>query len=123
MTDAAPDAPRTAGSLPECDIVMKGGITSGLVYPPAILELAKRYRFCSIGGASAGGIVAALTAAAEFSRQNGDADAFKRMQDAASELQQPGRLKNLFQPCSALRAPLRVFLSILKGSSAGSRAL
>ena len=23
----------------ECDIVMKGGITSGVVYPPAVLEL------------------------------------------------------------------------------------
>ena len=29
----------------ECDLVMKGGITSGIVYPPAVLELAPRYRF------------------------------------------------------------------------------
>jgi hypothetical protein len=28
-----------------CDIIMKGGITSGVVYPLAIVELAKRYRF------------------------------------------------------------------------------
>ena len=26
-----------------CDIVMKGGVTSGIVYPPAISELAKRF--------------------------------------------------------------------------------
>jgi hypothetical protein len=28
----------------ECDIVMKGGITSGMVYPLTVLELARRYR-------------------------------------------------------------------------------
>src|SRR4051812_14643124 len=39
-----------------CDIVMKGGITSGVVYPGAVLKLAPLYRFKSIGGASAGGI-------------------------------------------------------------------
>ncbi|EMS98269.1 patatin, partial [Agrobacterium tumefaciens str. Cherry 2E-2-2] len=38
----------------ECDVVMKGGITSGVVYPYAVLELARRYRFRSIGGTSAG---------------------------------------------------------------------
>lgn len=42
----------------ECDIVMKGGVTSGIVYPSAILELARRYRFRSIGGTSAGAIAA-----------------------------------------------------------------
>jgi hypothetical protein len=29
----------------ECDLIMKGGITSGIVYPPAVLELAKSHRF------------------------------------------------------------------------------
>ena len=51
-----------------CDIVMKGGITSGIVYPGAIVELARRYTFRSIGGASAGAIAAAATAAAEYGR-------------------------------------------------------
>lgn len=55
----------------ECDVVMQGGITSGVVYPGAVLELAKRYRFRSIGGASAGAIAAAVTAAAEHGRQGG----------------------------------------------------
>ena len=31
----------------ECDIVMKGGITSGVVYPLAVCELAKVYRLRS----------------------------------------------------------------------------
>ena len=52
-----------------CDIVMKGGITSGVVYPRAISNLAKKFRFVNIGGTSAGAIAAAVTAAAEYRRQ------------------------------------------------------
>lgn len=55
----------------ECDLVMKGGVTSGIVYPPIVLELAKKYRFRSIGGTSAGAIAAAVTAAAEYGRETG----------------------------------------------------
>src|SRR4051794_41884180 len=64
------DIPRKA---PErlCDIVMKGGITSGVVYPNAVLELAAAYRLKSIGGASAGAIAAAAAAAAEYGRAGG----------------------------------------------------
>lgn len=36
-----------------CDLVMKGGITSGIVYPNAALALARDYRFKNIGGTSA----------------------------------------------------------------------
>jgi hypothetical protein len=51
-----------------CDIIMKGGITSGIVYPLAITEIAKHYRFANIGGTSAGAIAAAAAAAAEYGR-------------------------------------------------------
>ena len=47
-----------------CDIVMKGGITSGVIYPRAVAELAKTYRLSQVGGASAGAIAAAAAAAA-----------------------------------------------------------
>lgn len=47
-----------------CDLVMKGGITSGIVYPNAVLALARDFRFKNIGGTSAGAIAAAATAAA-----------------------------------------------------------
>lgn len=40
----------------KCDVVMKGGITSGIVYPSAICELARTYRLMNIGGTSAGAI-------------------------------------------------------------------
>jgi hypothetical protein len=49
---------------------MKGGITSGVVYPLAACELAKAFRFKNIGGTSAGAIAAAATAAAELGRTN-----------------------------------------------------
>jgi predicted acylesterase/phospholipase RssA len=54
----------------KCDIVMKGGITSGVVYPTSVCTLARTYRFMNIGGTSAGAIAAAATAAAEYRRQN-----------------------------------------------------
>ena len=64
---AHPDAelpPFEASSFPaepehECEIVMKGGITSGVVYPLAAVELSKSFRFVNIGGTSAGAIAAA----------------------------------------------------------------
>lgn len=55
-------------TLSPCDLVMKGGVTSGIVYPGLVTQLAKRHRFVRIGGSSAGAIAAALTAAAEFER-------------------------------------------------------
>lgn len=58
-----------------CDIVMKGGITSGVVYPLAVLHLSEEFRFKRIGGTSAGAIAAALTAAAEYRRMETGSDA------------------------------------------------
>src|SRR4051794_18834054 len=65
---------------------MKGGITSGVVYPGAVLSLAERYRFRSIGGTSAGAIAAALVAAAEHRRRDGDAGGFAALADLPAEL-------------------------------------
>jgi predicted acylesterase/phospholipase RssA len=62
-----------------CDMVMKGGITSGVVYPTAVCELAKQYQFKNIGGASAGAIAAAAAAAAEYGRQNGIKNSFEEL--------------------------------------------
>lgn len=67
--------PFTAESFPvapdlECDVVMKGGITSGVIYPLAVCELAQTFRLRSVGGASAGAIAAAAAAAAEVGRRS-----------------------------------------------------
>ena len=53
--------------LEHCDIVMEGGITSGVVYPGALGELSQAFRLHNIGGTSAGAIAAAGAAAAELS--------------------------------------------------------
>ena len=55
--------------MKQCDLIMKGGLTSGVVYPLAITELAKKYEFVNIGGTSAGAIGAVIAAAAEYRRQ------------------------------------------------------
>ena len=53
-----------------CDLVMKGGITSGVVYPRAIMHFAQHYRLKNIGGTSAGAIAAVAAAAAEYRRRH-----------------------------------------------------
>jgi predicted acylesterase/phospholipase RssA len=83
----------TAGDMPGCDLVMKGGITSGVVYPPAICELAEKYRFRCIGGASAGAIAAAAAAAAERGRARGGFDKLAKVSDEVAQ-----KLESLFQP-------------------------
>jgi predicted acylesterase/phospholipase RssA len=91
-----------------CDLIMKGGVTSGVVYPPAILELAGKYRFHSIGGASAGAIAAAAAAAAEFGRQTvssrgAKSHGFIRLAEMNDELTRPGFVRDLFKPTDACR--------------------
>ncbi|MBV9270303.1 MAG: hypothetical protein JO165_04360 [Candidatus Eremiobacteraeota bacterium] len=62
---------------------MRGGITSGVVYPSAILRIAQRFRMKNIGGTSAGAIAAAAAAAAEFRRScmNGGGAGFVALRD------------------------------------------
>lgn len=86
----------------DCDLIMKGGITSGMVYPLAACRLATRYRFRQVGGASAGGIAAALTAAAEYRRRHlGSTQGFTDLQHVPALL--GDRLSTLFQPAAGLR--------------------
>ncbi|MGO8937987.1 MAG: hypothetical protein ACLP3C_11555 [Mycobacterium sp.] len=54
-----------------CDLVMKGGITSGVIYPRAVCQLAVTRRLHQVGGTSAGAIAAAAAAAAEYARDAG----------------------------------------------------
>jgi hypothetical protein len=89
-----------------CDVVMKGGITSGVVYPKALSAIGARYRFRGVGGASAGAIGAAIGAAAEFGRSSGG---FDRMAALPGQLGD-GRLAALFQPQAPTRPLLRLML-------------
>jgi hypothetical protein len=81
-----------------CDLVMKGGVASGVVYPGAVLALAKRYRFRNVGGTSAGAIAATVTAAAELGRRGGGDGGFEALRKVADAIGEPGRVVGLFQP-------------------------
>ena len=106
----------------DCDIIMKGGVTSGVVYPKAILALAERYRFKDVGGTSAGGIAAAFTAAAEYARAKGEPDGFARLEARTARL--PEVLSSLFQAEPRLQPLMRVLrLTIRRGLGWGAAAV
>jgi predicted acylesterase/phospholipase RssA len=109
--------------LPECDLVMKGGVTSGLVYQGAVLWLKDHYTFRSIGGTSAGAIAACLTAAAEYGRKDG-VDGFARMREWTDKLgAEKGLLRSLFQPTRAARPAFEALVSVVTGSGSASARL
>jgi hypothetical protein len=91
----------------ECDVVMKGGITSGVVYPEALRAIGATYRIRGIGGASAGAIGAAVGAAAEFGRSSGG---FDRLGALPRDLGD-GKLATLFQPQPSTKPLLRLMLA------------
>ena len=89
--------------LRKCDIVMQGGVTSGIVYPGLVCKLAEYYQFQQIGGTSAGAIAASLTAAAEYSRRKGKANVFEDVSKVStwlgnSDFGKDSNLFSLFQP-------------------------
>lgn len=108
-----PDVPRF------CDVVMKGGITSGVAYPLAMCELAKAFRFKNIGGTSTGAIAAAYTAAAEYARgsRDGGFDALAELPEWSGRQSQPGRsnLLSLFQPARGTAPLFNIFVATLRG--------
>ena len=137
-----PLEPFEASSFPpepklECDIVMKGGITSGVIYPLAVCELAQVYRLRSVGGASAGAIAAAAAAAAEVGRRTAAAAAsgattatspnatgvgFLGLANLAGELteKQPDGKSRLFHLFRPQRSAKRLFGLLVAGMDAAA---
>jgi predicted acylesterase/phospholipase RssA len=99
----------------DCDLIMKGGVTSGIVYPGAIGAITQRYRLRNIGGTSAGAIAAAAAAAMEYGLRSGrNPQAREQMMwlshQAAERTSTGGSyLQALFEPDPAT-APLLHFL-------------
>lgn len=95
----------------ECNLILEGGITSGVVYPALITELAKTYRFKSVGGTSAGAIGAAFAAAAEFARKKGE-PGMQAISTHAEQLTQIEHgqllLQRLFQPTTKTKATFEI---------------
>lgn len=96
MVDSLRDSP-SAIPLPDplveeppndrwCDIIMKGGVASGVVYPWAILELARKYRLRNLGGTSVGAMAASIAAACEYGRRQGNPNSYEVMRRLPSEL-------------------------------------
>lgn len=107
-----------------CDLVMKGGITSGIVYPNAVLSLARQYRFKNIGGTSAGAIAAAVAAAAALGdrrRHAGQAVeaqvGFPGLATVSAELSRRGFIYSLFQPAHGARTAYRLLVMLTGKSS------
>lgn len=125
------------------DITMRGGTTSGVVYPTAICEIAREFRLRNVGGASAGAIAAAAAAAAEAGRMAADtgtlpggatgltaarrrqghvragfaglADVIAWMAQVDEPAGQAYRLAQLFQPAGRTRPLFRLLVALMRG--------
>jgi len=102
--------------MKECDLVLKGGTTSGVIYPPAIYRIGAQYRLRSVGGASAGAMAATVAAAAEYGRQmspgRDDMEGFEAVRDLSEELGKD--LVDYLQPSPALAPFFDAFVDVLK---------
>ena len=108
-----------------CDLVLTGGVASGVVYPWAIVELARAYRFRNIGGTSVGAMAAALAAAAEYGRRTGyemPFETLRRLPAALGEELPDGRTRmlSLFQPAPQGRRLIRLWARLFQGMPPGS---
>jgi predicted acylesterase/phospholipase RssA len=132
----AVDATKPSPFATECDLVMKGGITSGVVYPLAIVEIANAFRLRSIAGTSAGAIAAAAAAAAELGRQRykarelkDDPDGFGHLADLPTLLGSTAadgrstRLLAFFRPRKSLDGVFKALLAAIGIKSIAKRVL
>jgi predicted acylesterase/phospholipase RssA len=114
-----------------CDVVMKGGITSGVVFPAAIARLSTQFRFRNIGGTSAGAIAAAGAAAAEYRRATDNAHpeyGFARLGELGAWLGgrpdgRHSRLYHLFAPEPDVRRHFAVLSAMLNRGTRRGRVL
>ena len=103
-----------------CDVIMKGGITSGVVYPLALTELAQQFRLSQVGGTSAGAIAAAAAAAAEYGR-HAPGGGFVRLAKLPAEV---GRiLFSLFQPTPALQPVFAIAVAAIGNDSTATKLM
>jgi hypothetical protein len=119
MTEPGDNSGMAAGGglpLRDCDLIMKGGISSGVIYPRAATKLSETYRLRRVGGASAGAIAAALTAAAEHGRDHGG---FAGLETIPTEL--GSSLAGLFQPSAGTKPAFSILSAWLEPTWSTSR--
>ncbi|MFZ1410855.1 MAG: hypothetical protein WAS07_05330 [Micropruina sp.] len=125
-TSTTPLSERPESTQPECNLIMKGGITSGVIYPRLASRLAQEYRLRSIGGSSAGAIAAAAAAVAELRRvRDGSAagfDQLDRLPDLLNEkVEGRSRLLSLFQPAASAKPLFGVLMAVLDAQQKAKR--
>lgn len=107
-----------------CDVVLDGGVINGVVYPGMLIELARKFRFRSLGGTSVGAIAAALAAACEYRRRFGSDNGFNEglakmpgeLADWIDEPNQITRIRSLFQPHASVQPLFDWFVDLLGAS-------
>ena len=117
--------------LPACDLVLEGGVTSGLIYTGLIARLSQDYRFKSLGGTSIGAVAAAAGAIAQRAKlnspnrnaANGLHVAFDALRDfpyklAVTDGKKRTVLFRLFQPQEGTRRGYRIVATFLAAWSA-----
>jgi hypothetical protein len=103
-----------------CDVIMKGGISSGVVYPPALTQLAMKFRFSQVGGISAGAIAASAAAAAEYGRHvpGGGFALLAKLPDEVGTI-----LFKLFQPTRALKPVFDILVGASGNDSTATKLM
>lgn len=92
------------------DLIMQGGVASGVVYPLAIMEIASKHRLHGVGGTSAGAIGAVVAAAAEYGRSRG-ARSYAQFVTLSEELLESG-IARFFQPSFWMGAPFDLLVGL-----------
>jgi len=85
-----------------------------VIYPHAVCEIARTYRFRNVGGASAGAIAGVAGAAAEYGRLSATGG-FKRLAELPMWFGSKQNLFHLFQPQKRTRALYKLFTAPIRG--------
>lgn len=107
-----------------CDVVMKGGVTSGVVYPAAVCEIVRAFNLKNIGGTSAGAIAAAVAAAAQYRRLSDDASpeaGFEQLATIPDWLAADNNLFALFAPDARTRGLFDTVVALIMPQPMASR--
>lgn len=117
------DAERQPPAGRYCDLVLTGGVTDGIVYPWAVVEVAREYRLKSIGGTSVGAMAATLAAAAEYGRRYGRLNGFNKvLLEVPERLAEDidgrcgkgrTRIFSLFQPAAHTKRIFNLFVTLI----------
>lgn len=102
-----------------CDLIMQGGVASGVVYPLAIMEIAKKHELRGVGGTSAGAIGAVVAAAAEYGRRRRTGTGYAQLAALSKDILDKG-IGRLFQPTAGMAGPFDLLVALQsRGAIAG----